>query len=135
MKKTTIVFMAVISLIVLSCNKSDDPDPVPLENYTVTYSVIPTGVVNMDTIAYLGVDGNEVILTEVAQLSHSFVQPSNNYHGKIRVRGEIGELGGSCSYSMTVLDKSSNVIYFKNSEVSGAGSFFLWTAEYSSSSK
>ncbi len=75
-------------------------------------------------------DGVEVTVTDTNEYSHSFEQPSNNIHGQIIIKGEVGTMMTAyASYSMKVTDKSDNIIYIKESETS-SGFSFTWTAEY-----
>jgi hypothetical protein len=129
MKKLAFIFVATLLLGWTACDNSSDDPPTPVEDYTVKYSVVSTGSVNMDTIKYMDADGTEKYLLGEANFEHSFVQPSNNYHGKIYISGTIEN--GSCNYSLTVQNKDGGIISYNGKENSATSPYsFQWLGEY-----
>ncbi len=134
MKNLLFLFVAMAVLTFSSCSSSssDDPTPTPT-NYTIIYKVVSTGTVMMDTIMYLDASGVEKYLIGEDQLDISFESPSNNYHAKFYMRGEI-DGSGSCTYTVAAMDTDSSLINYYNGSYSGAGTFFKKTVEFSQSS-
>lgn len=131
MKKIVFILVATFLLGVLSCSKSttDDPPPV-IPNYTIKYSVVSTGSVNMDTIKCMNSDGSYIYVLNEDHFELSFVQPSTNYHGDMYVSGTIEN--GSCTYSLTILDEDGGIVSIKDDEISTTSSTsFRWWANFS----
>lgn len=128
MKKLINLFLAIMVIATISCNKSDDDTHV--ENYTIQYSVTSSTPVEMDTIMYMDVNGTEQYLIGEGSFTHSFTQPSNNYHGKLYVSGNSGN-NGSSDYSLEILDENSSIITVKESGTEGTYIGFTWLGEVS----
>lgn len=131
MKK--LLLLLVLALIIISCKKSseDDPEPVSIEKYKVTYSFTSLGLDTLEYIKYLDQNGNEIAVTDTNEYSYSFEQPKNNIHARVIVKGSTGTLFTAfASYSLEVTDKNNGIIYIKESETDGPGINFTWNAEY-----
>lgn len=128
MKQITTIILAILVTLTFSCTKdSDDTDPV--ENYTIKYEIVSTGDVIMDTIKYLDVNGTTQYLIGEGNLSHSFTQPSNNYHALLYASGSVVSVG-SCTYSIQVIDENGGNVNFANRDTDFPVSF-KWLEEYS----
>lgn len=113
----------------ISCTKSND-DPPPTPNYTIKYSVVSTGDVDMDTIKYMDIDGTEKYLVGESNFEHTFVQPATNYKAKIYISGEI--INGSCNYYLSITDEDGVIQHIKDDEqTSTLPISFKWWAEFS----
>jgi len=134
MKNLYLLFVAMAVLTFTSCSSSnsDDPTPTPT-NYTIIYKVVSTGTVMMDTIMYMDANGREKYIVGESQLDTSFTMPSNNYHAKFYMRGEIGEMG-SCTYTVAAMDTDSSFANYYNGNYGFQGDFFKKTVEFSQSS-
>ncbi|MAE07959.1 MAG: hypothetical protein CL661_04270 [Bacteroidetes bacterium] len=128
MKKLVYILVAVIILGSISCKKSNDDSPPPTPNYTIKYSVVSTGDVEMDTIKYMDSDGIEKYLLGESNFEHTFVQPATNYHGKIYISGEI--INGSCNYYLSITDEDGDIQDIKDGgKSSNLPLSFKWWAE------
>ncbi len=129
MKNILLILITTIFIGFISCNKSDnDPDP-EIEDYKIVYEVNSHGDVTMDTIMYLLPGGTEEIKTGLNSLTHQFMAPSNNYHAKLYVSGEIDSIG-SCTYSLKILDKNDSIVEIEGSMSDTPDSKFRWTREF-----
>jgi len=129
MKKLAFILVATILLGSLSCTKSSTDDPPQTPNYTIKYSVVSTGSVNMDTIKCMDNDGSYIYVLNEDHFELSFVQPSTNYHGDMYVSGTIEN--GSCTYSLTILDEDGGIVSIKDDGTSSSSpSYFQWWAEF-----
>jgi len=127
MKYLFTILLATAVIFNFSCKKDSDD---PVEDYSIKYTVVSNDSVKMDTIMYLDADGVEKYLFGEGNLTHSFTQPSNNYHAKLYVSGNTGNIGSS-NYSVQVLDQDSGVVDLKESSTSGTDINFTWTGEVS----
>ena len=137
MKKLAFVLLSAIVFTSIHCNKTttDDP-PTPTEgDYTIKYTVVSTGDVIVDTIIYLDSDGTEKTLLDQKQFDHSFVQPANNYHGKLHLSGTTNN-NGKCSYSLEIIEKDGAMANV-DADISQTPSLthFSFSSEFSSSGK
>ena len=130
MRNITLILVAIIFMAVTSCNKSSD-DNSDVTNYTINYSLVSTGNVTIDTIAYVDVNGEEKYVFGETQFSHSFTQPSNNYKAKFYVSGSNGD-NGSCNYSSSVDNEEGLSVALKLYDTSFPGAF-RWDSEFSHS--
>jgi len=136
MKNISLLFIAIAMFAFASCSDSgsDDPTPTPTPtNYTIIYKVVSTGTVMMDTIMYMDANGKQNYIVGEAQLDTSFVMPSNNYHAKFYMRGEIGELG-NCTYTVAAKATDTSFANYYNGNYGFQGDFFKKTVEFSHSS-
>lgn len=134
MKNVLFLFIALAIVTFASCSdsSSDNPTPTPT-NYTIIYKVVSTGTVDMDTIMYLDADGVEKYVLGEDHLDISFVKPSNNYHAKFYMRGEIGDLG-NCVYTVAAKDTDTSFANYYNDNYNTPGVFFKKTIEFSNTS-
>lgn len=131
MKKLAYLLIIVIILGSISCKKSNNDDPpTPTPKYTIKYSVVSTGNVEMDTIKYMDIEGTEKYLTGESNFEHTFVQPSTNYHAYLYVSGEI--IDGSCNYHLRILDEDGGIVHMKEDGHTSTQPYtFKWWAESS----
>ncbi len=133
MKNLVFAIVASMLLLSVSCSKSTTDPPAPVNNYTIKYSAESTGNVLLDTIMYLDENGSEQYKYNLQKFDLSFEQPSNNYHGKILIKGKI--INGSCNYGLYIMDKDGGIVQVKSDGTSSSiTSYFQFSAEFSESS-
>lgn len=125
------VAMAVITFSSCSSSSSDDPTPTPTPtNYTIIYKVVSTGTIDMDTIMYLDADGVEKYVIGEDHLDISFESPSNNYHAKFYMSGEVGTFG-NCTYTVGAMDTDTSYANYYSKNYDEVGVTFKPSVEFS----